>query len=195
MAWDGLRPDVRGAPAGDPHAELERWSRSTGTALEVWAPPGEPLPEGVAGLVRATIFDVLDHLGQDGSVRCVGIALTALTAGARGLRLTVSGDGSGLAPRRLADRLRVRRPSSVEGAIRSLPEMLAVCSGPPVPHPVCPEDASSGQTEIRRVSGQRSLNARSVVCLTRLPAASHASALRLTAPLVARYCGYLAVAV
>ncbi|YCK40918.1 NUDIX domain-containing protein [Actinomadura sp. ATCC 39365] len=34
--------------------------------------------------------------------------------------------------------------------------------------------------------GQRRLNARRVVCLRRLPAASHASTFRLTAPLVAR---------
>ncbi|MFI7416364.1 hypothetical protein [Nonomuraea sp. NPDC049684] len=74
--------------------------------MEVWALPARPLPGGVAELVRATILDVLDGLAEDGSVRSVGVALTA---NARGLRLTVSGDGAGLLPERLADRLRVRR--------------------------------------------------------------------------------------
>ncbi|WP_031170940.1 hypothetical protein [Streptosporangium roseum] len=38
----------------------------------------------------------------------------ALTMGARGLRLTVSGDGFGLPPERLAVRLRVRRAEFAE---------------------------------------------------------------------------------
>ncbi|MEU4545778.1 hypothetical protein [Nonomuraea dietziae] len=111
MALDALRPDVRAVPAWDLTHHLERWSRSTGIAVEVWALPGEPLPVPIAELVHATILDALDGLEPDGSVRCVGIALTV---GARGLRLTLSGDGLGLPPERLTDRLRVRRARFAE---------------------------------------------------------------------------------
>jgi hypothetical protein len=106
MALDGLLPDVRVGPTWDLHDQVTRWSCSTGITVEVWALPDEPPPRGVEGLVRATILDVLDGLEGDGSVRCAGLALTV---GARGLRLTVSGDGSGLPPERLTARLRVRR--------------------------------------------------------------------------------------
>ncbi|YCK39745.1 hypothetical protein ACNF49_38520 [Actinomadura sp. ATCC 39365] len=106
MVLDGLCPDVRASAPWDPRGELERWSSSTGIVVEVWALPAGPLPGGVTELVRATILDVLEGLAGDGSVRCVSVALTA---NARGLRLTVSGDGDGLLPERLADRLRVRR--------------------------------------------------------------------------------------
>ncbi|MEV4158651.1 hypothetical protein [Nonomuraea dietziae] len=106
MALDALRPDERVEPAWDLPDHLERWSRSTGIAVEVWALPGEPLPVHLAELVHATILDVLDGLEPDGSVRCVGIALTV---GAGGLRLTLSGDGLGLPSEPIADRLRVRR--------------------------------------------------------------------------------------
>ncbi|WP_049569801.1 hypothetical protein [Nonomuraea sp. SBT364] len=105
MTMDGLRTEARVMPADDLRERLERWSRSTGIDVEVWALPGRPLPGHVAELVQATVLDVLDGLEGDGSVRSVGIALTA---GARGLRLTVSGHGQGLPPDRLADRLRVR---------------------------------------------------------------------------------------
>ncbi|MEU1723108.1 hypothetical protein [Nonomuraea sp. NPDC005692] len=106
MVLDGPCPDVRASAPWDPRGELERWSSSTGIVVEVWALPAGPLPGGVTELVRATILDVLEGLAGDGSVRCVSVALTA---NARGLRLTVSGDGDGLLPERLADRLRVRR--------------------------------------------------------------------------------------
>ncbi|MEU4578767.1 hypothetical protein ACBI99_01485 [Nonomuraea sp. ATR24] len=98
--------DVRVESAWDLHDQVERWSRSTGITVEVWALPGEPPPRVVEGLVRATILDTLDAFAEDGSVRCVGLALTL---GARGLRLTISGDGSGLPREGLAGRLRVRR--------------------------------------------------------------------------------------
>jgi signal transduction histidine kinase len=106
MALDGLLPDMRVGLTWDLRDQLERWSRSTGIAVEVWALPGEPPPRVVEGLVRATILDALDEWETDGSVRCVGIALTL---GPRGLRLTISGDGSGRPQERLAERLRVRR--------------------------------------------------------------------------------------
>lgn len=106
MALDGLRPDERVAPARDLRDHLERWSHLTGITVEVWALPREPLTGSLAELVHTTVLDVLDGFEADGSVRHVGFALTV---GARGLRLTVSGDGVGLPPRRLVDDLRAVR--------------------------------------------------------------------------------------
>ncbi|MGW2160096.1 hypothetical protein [Nonomuraea sp. NPDC001699] len=54
---------------------------------------------------------MLDVLATDASVRCVSVALTV---NARGLRLTVSADGTGPPTERLADRLRVRRAGFAE---------------------------------------------------------------------------------
>ncbi|AQZ62257.1 two-component sensor histidine kinase [[Actinomadura] parvosata subsp. kistnae] len=106
MALDGLRPDERIAPARDLRAHLEHWSRVTGIAVEVWALPRESLAAPVAELVQATVLDLLNGFEADGTVRHVGFALTT---GARGLRLTVSGDGIGLPPGRLAERLHAYR--------------------------------------------------------------------------------------
>ncbi|WP_043632403.1 hypothetical protein [Nonomuraea candida] len=111
MALDALRPDERVEPARDLPGRLERWSRSTGIAVEVWALPGEPLTGRGAELVHATIRDALDGFALDGSVRCVGVALTVSV---RGLRLTLSGDGHGLLPERLSDRLRARHAEFAE---------------------------------------------------------------------------------
>ncbi|WP_043632955.1 hypothetical protein [Nonomuraea candida] len=102
MALDGLRPDERLASAPDLRDHLERWSQATGITVEVWAVPAAPLAAPLAELVRATVLDVLDGFEADGTVRHVGFALTM---SARGLRLTVSGDGIGLPPARLAERL------------------------------------------------------------------------------------------
>ncbi|MET8865704.1 hypothetical protein ABZW11_22425 [Nonomuraea sp. NPDC004580] len=104
MTLDGLRPDERIAPARDLRAHLDHWSRVTGIAVEVWALPREPLALPLAELVQATVLDILNGFEADGTVRHVGFALTA---GAGDLRLTVSGDGIGLPPGRLAERLQV----------------------------------------------------------------------------------------
>ncbi|MEW9552301.1 hypothetical protein [Nonomuraea sp. NPDC050783] len=106
MTLDGLRPDERLAPARELRDHLERWSHVSGIAVEVWALPRDPLAAPLAELVRATVLDVLDGFAADGTVRHVGFALTA---GARGLRLTVSGDGVGIPPKRLVERLRAAR--------------------------------------------------------------------------------------
>jgi hypothetical protein len=111
MALDGLRPDERIAPARDLRAHLEHWSHMTGIAVEVWALPREPLTAPLAELVQATVLDILNGFEADGTVRHVGFALTA---GARGLRLTVSGDGIGLPPGQLVERLHARRARFAE---------------------------------------------------------------------------------
>ncbi|GAA2681245.1 sensor histidine kinase [Nonomuraea recticatena] len=111
MALDGLRPDEWIAPSRDLRARLEHWSSLTGIAVEVWALPREPLAGPLTELVQATVLHVLNGFEADGTVRHVGFALTA---GARGLRLTISGDGIGLPPGRLVESLRADRARFAE---------------------------------------------------------------------------------
>ncbi|MEV1173615.1 ATP-binding protein [Nonomuraea sp. NPDC049784] len=71
---------------------LGQWEDRTGIAVEVWALPGGDVPPPVAEAVLATVREAFDNVERHSGARTVSIAVTA---GARGLRLTVSDDGVG----------------------------------------------------------------------------------------------------
>ncbi|MCK2219086.1 hypothetical protein MF672_035615 [Actinomadura sp. ATCC 31491] len=71
---------------------LEGWSRRTGITVETWAlPPGDVPP--AARAVLAGLRESLAMAERRGGVAVVAVAVTA---GAGGLRMTVSDDGPGL---------------------------------------------------------------------------------------------------
>ncbi|MFI7642403.1 sensor histidine kinase [Nonomuraea sp. NPDC049400] len=71
---------------------LTRWEDRTGIAVEVWALPGREVPAPVAEAVVATVREAFDNVERHSRARTASIAVTA---GARGLRLTISDDGVG----------------------------------------------------------------------------------------------------
>ncbi|MEV4113769.1 ATP-binding protein [Nonomuraea sp. NPDC049695] len=71
---------------------LRQWEERTGIAVEVWALPGGNVPSQVAEVVLTTVREALDNVERHSKARTVSVAVTA---GARGLRLTISDDGAG----------------------------------------------------------------------------------------------------
>lgn len=71
---------------------LREWSERTGTAVETWALPKEELPRHVAEAVRVVLREALSNVERYSGARIVSVAVTS---GPRGLRLTVSDDGTG----------------------------------------------------------------------------------------------------
>ncbi|GAA3441696.1 sensor histidine kinase [Planomonospora venezuelensis] len=74
---------------------IARWSRRTGISMDVLVLPGDGSPGVSARITRrvyATVWEALDNVERHSHARTVGVVLTL---GDRGLRLTVSDDGSG----------------------------------------------------------------------------------------------------
>jgi two-component system NarL family sensor kinase len=80
---------------------VEQWSLRTGIAVETWALPGDRVTPRVADNVFRTVCEALDNVERHSNARTVSIAVTA---GRRGLRLTVSDDGQGFVPGRTGGR-------------------------------------------------------------------------------------------
>ncbi|MFI7697863.1 hypothetical protein [Nonomuraea sp. NPDC049480] len=78
---------------------LAEWSLQSGIAVEVWALPNERLPSHIAEIVQSTVRDVLQDVERQARARTVSVALTVAP---RGLRLTISEDGGGIAGEQLS---------------------------------------------------------------------------------------------
>ncbi|MCK2217668.1 hypothetical protein MF672_028315 [Actinomadura sp. ATCC 31491] len=85
---------------------LARWRERTGIAVEVWALPAGDVPRAVAETVLLTVREALANVERHSGAATVAVALTA---GRRGLRLTISDDGFGFEHRTAGRGLRVMR--------------------------------------------------------------------------------------
>lgn len=71
---------------------LAEWSERTGIAVETWALPRTDVPSPVSGAVMTVLHEALSNVERHSGARTVSIAVTA---GKKGLRMTVSDNGRG----------------------------------------------------------------------------------------------------
>ncbi|TDD36665.1 hypothetical protein E1286_38100 [Nonomuraea terrae] len=71
---------------------LAEWSERTGIAVETWALPRTDVPSPVSSAVMTVLHEALSNVERHSRARTVSIAVTA---GKKGLRMTVSDDGRG----------------------------------------------------------------------------------------------------
>ncbi|MFC4014967.1 sensor histidine kinase [Nonomuraea purpurea] len=83
-----------GALAGELESCLARWSERTGITVETWALPAAGVPSRVSSGVLAVLGEALSNVERHSGARSVSVAVTV---GGRGLRITVSDNGSGFA--------------------------------------------------------------------------------------------------
>jgi signal transduction histidine kinase len=75
-------------------SHLAEWSERTGINVEVWALPATDVPSRIAAGVLTAVREALDNVEKHSGARVVSVAVTA---GKRGLRMTVSDHGQGFA--------------------------------------------------------------------------------------------------
>ncbi|MFI6604292.1 hypothetical protein ACIBHX_49385 [Nonomuraea sp. NPDC050536] len=80
-----------------PCDQLAEWSTQTGVRLEIWALPEADLPLSLGDALRDLLDEILDRVARAAHVRTLSVAITA---SASSVRVTVSHDGSGVAPGR-----------------------------------------------------------------------------------------------
>ncbi|MEV0147001.1 MULTISPECIES: ATP-binding protein [unclassified Nonomuraea] len=76
-------------------SQLTQWSERTGIRVEIWALPAADVPAPVAQAVLEALREALANVERHSGASVVSVAVTA---GADGLRMTVSDHGRGFPP-------------------------------------------------------------------------------------------------
>ncbi|MEV4393475.1 ATP-binding protein [Nonomuraea sp. NPDC049607] len=90
----GIMDKAGPALAGELESVCGRWSERTGVAVEIWALPAGPVAAALRRAVLAVVGEALDNVEAHSGASTASLAVTA---GAYGLRLTVSDNGRGFA--------------------------------------------------------------------------------------------------